>query len=572
MSYCLSLGIAFSVALWTAPGEPGPAGARTARPSTVEVPSSTILAQFGDLGGLLQAGSEGRSGRDRERQRRSGEQSGESHGPTIRITPPSTSHGEGGHSPIIPIPIPIPTRPTYPGYYPPYQPRPSYTPRPPTRVPSNMIPEQPPELVPPETNVVLVKPESNDFTKDLTFRPITAKELQAFKDQITKKNQELGEELKKLFAGNEPAIDQLLDLANNGKLDAKALQGFVAAFGGGLNVQQQLQATGLLKQLAFNNIALGVLLNVNINNLNISITNINLVNVNINVNVLGGAWIGFWGFPWWPWNYPIWLGPGIWWGPCVYCPYPYYNPNLTGADALGVPYSIADPVPDYPDTPVTSGILLANAGGAAVNYTLDGQPFSMPPDYRQTIARRSLVVAFDRGGSFGQAKYRVDEGWYKFTATDRGWELYKHTAKVTLDNTDNPFEFKYVLDNQRQSLPSGYQKEHTGKYPLVLRFDNGKGQTKQKVLEKGAFQIALSGEGTLDLFRPEDVTMPAPIAEMAKQADEQTKNIFAEPDKIPNLFGDATAGAKTLGPQPTTSPDAPPPPPPPGVPSLFGNE
>ena len=135
--------------------------------------------------------------------------------------------------------------------------------------------------------------------------------LEAFKDQISKKNQELGDELKKLFPGNDQAIDQLVDMANKGQLTAKTLQDFVNAFGGGLNVQQQLLATGLLKQLAFNNLALTALINVNINNLNINIANINLVNININVNVLGGGIGGFWGFPWWPWNFPVWLGPGV---------------------------------------------------------------------------------------------------------------------------------------------------------------------------------------------------------------------------------------------------------------------
>ena len=157
-----------------------------------------------------------------------------SHGPGH-----SPGHGEGGHSPIIPIPIPIPTRPPYTPYYPPpYYPKPSYTPRPyTTPVPPNTVPAQPQPPAEPEANVALVEPETNDFTKELTFRPITAKELAAFKDQITKKSEQLGDELKKLFQGNEQAIDELVALANSGKLTADALKKFVTAFGGGLALQ-----------------------------------------------------------------------------------------------------------------------------------------------------------------------------------------------------------------------------------------------------------------------------------------------------------------------------------------------
>jgi hypothetical protein len=580
MGCAIGLGIALSLAASSAPGST-PAGATQARPRSVEVPASTVLAQVGGVVRLLEGGSG-----ENPRRRRSGQGSTQpgsilvnpltvpSHGPS------SSDHGEGDHhhggGTIIPIPIPIPTRPPYrPGpYYPPYYPSPGYIPGPSTTIiPSNTLPPAAEQPVAPEANVVTVQPVKNDFLKDLGFRPITVKELAAFKGQITQKNQELADQLKDVFKNNPAAIQAiggLLASADAGKIDAAAIQQFVSQFGAGLDLAQQLKATSLLKQLVFNNIALGVLLNVNVNLLNINITNINLVNVNM--NVMAGVWIGYWGFPWWPWDYPVWLGPGVWWGPCAYCPYPYYNPNLCGADALGLPYAIAAPVPDYAGQIVTSGILLQNGGGVAVNYTLDGQQFTMQPDYRQTIARRRLVIAFDRGGSFGRARYGIDEGWYKFTATDRGWELYKQTAKVKLDNSGNPFSFNYVLDNQRQDLPPQYQQDLTGKYPLGLSFDNGRGEVKQKTLEKGTFKIALSGDGGLDLFRPDDVTLPAPVAEMAKQFEQETPNIFAKPETIPSLFGKTASTTAPPPSSPPPPPGTPPPPPAPGVPSLFGNE
>jgi len=309
---------------------------------------------------------------------------------------------------------------------------------------------------------------------------------------------------------------------------------------------------------------MAALLSVNFNNLNVNFAAINLFGVNINVNVMGGGvWVGYWGFPWWPWSYPVWLGPGMWWGPCAHCPYAYYNPNLIGVDACHFPYSLADPVPTYQGDVVRSGILLTNAGTSEVNYTVDGHQFAMKPSYQQPVARMKIVIAFDRGGSFGKAKYGIDQGWYKFTLTDKGWELYKHPVKVTINNGDNSFAFRYVLDNQRHTLEAGYEQEHTGVYPLELRFDNGRGEMERKIVEKGVFKVAVASDGGLDLFRPEDVTMPAPIAEMAKTYDDATKNIFAEPDKIPNLFGDTAVNTPATGPATPSGPS-------PSAPNLFG--
>jgi len=547
-----------SIALYAAPAESSEGGVESTETKTVDVGPPIQLAQF-NLGRILGGGSNRSSGRNRSGGGGEGSRSsrGGSGGITIPLIPGrSGGYGEGDdHRPstIIPIPIPIPTRRTYtqPRYYPP---RTTTTP--------NATPPPEPET-PPEPNLVIVKPEENDFLSSLDAKVITAEQVAAFQDQISKKTDELGGQLNELFGGNAEDVAKLIGLAKTGKLDSVGLRGFVLAAGAGLNLQQQLQATGLLRQVAFNNMAMAALLSVNFNNLNVNIGAVNLFGVNVNVNVMGGGvWVGYWGFPWWPWAYPVWLGPGMWWGPCA-CPCSYYNPHLIGVDANHLPYSLADPVPDYQGEVVRSGILLTNVGTSEVNYTIDGHPYSMQPDYRQPIARVKIVVAFDRGGSFGKGEYGIDQGWYKFTLTDKGWELYKHVAKVTINNGDNSFPFRYVLDNQRQTLQGGYQQEHTGAYPLELRFDNGRGQVKQKIVEKGVYRVAVASDGGLDLFRPENVTMPAPIAEMSKTYNDATKNIFAEPDKIPSLFGDTAVKSAPAGPTPPAGPS-------PGTPNLFG--
>ena len=564
MGSCSIFAVVLSVAV-SSPAESGVVGFRESAPEAVTTPAPTMLAQI-NLGRIL--GGRGGSGNTND----TDDEHGEIHTPPMTVMPNDHDHdhGQGNTGPTIKLPIPIPTRPTYthPPHYPrpDYPSRPNYTPRPEytpvpnlpprrttTTVPSNVVPTQPQVSVEPETNIVPIEPKPNNFLDSLDIKRITPEQVKAFLDQIAKKNLQLAEDLKKLFPGNDQAIDQLISSANAGKLDAQAVQRFLAILGGNLNLQLQLQATGFFKQLIFNNLAMKALLNVNLNLLNL---NINLVNVNLGV----GPWGGFWGFPQWPWKHPVWIGPGIWWGPCLRCVHPYYNPRLNGAAILGIPYSLVDPIPNFTGEIVTGGILLMNAGASPVNYTIDGRRSTMEPDYQQVIPHSRVTIAFDRGGSFGHARYGIDQGWYKFTATDRGWELYKHTAEITLDNSDNPFSFMYVLGNQRQTLQPGYRQKHTGVYPLELKFDNGKGQTTRKTLSEGDFKVAVGPSGGLELFRPEDVTMPAPIAEMSKKADESTSNIFVEPEKIPSLFGDTASAASPKPSEPVASP----------TPSLFG--
>lgn len=459
---------------------------------------------------------------------------------------------------------PWPGRKPRPEYYPrPYYPsRPQYTPAPEytpsstvTPVPSNVLPTQPETTLEPETNVVQVNPEPNNFLDDLGFKPITPQQVDAFQKQLTQQNKKLGDDLKKMFPGNDKLIDQLVAAANKGQLDVQDVQRLVATLGGNLNLPGQLQATGFIRQLVFNNLAMAALFNVNINLLNIINININIVGINV-----GGGWGGFWGFPHWPWKHPIWLGPGMWWGPCG-CAWPYYNPHLNGAAVMGVSYSNVAPVAGYQGNLVSSGILLTNIGGSKVNYTVSGKRYSLNPNYRQVIPRSQIMISFDRGGSFGNAKYGIDVGWYEFTPTKQGWELYENTAKITIDNTGNPFSFRYVLNNQQQALKPGYKQQHSSKYPLELKFDNGKGQITKKILGDGDFKVAVDTKGGLALFKPADVTTPAPIAQLSRKADSTTQNIFVRPEMIPNLFGDTTAGSTPASPSASGAP---------ATPSLFG--
>jgi hypothetical protein len=171
---------------------------------------------------------------------------------------------------------------------------------------------------------------------------------------------------------------------------------------------------------------------------------------------------------------------------------------------------VGAPVPDSGGKLVAGGTLLINGEEGQVNYNLNGHPYTMQAKYRQPLAGgKRWVVVFDRGGSFGEARYALSKGTYKFTLTDEGWTLYKHTFDVSIDNGQNPFEFRYLVNNEHQSLPSGHVNKHSSLYPLVVRFDNGKGQTKAKSIEGGSYEVAVTQENALDLFPEHAVAEPS---------------------------------------------------------------
>ncbi len=69
---------------------------------------------------------------------------------------------------------------------------------------------------------------------------------------------------------------------------------------------------------------------------------------------------------------------------------------------------------------------------AEVSYIIDGNEESTISSGEEHLLKQkgSYVVTFSRGESedgedFGDAKYRITEGVYHFTVTDRGWELFR---------------------------------------------------------------------------------------------------------------------------------------------------
>jgi hypothetical protein len=173
------------------------------------------------------------------------------------------------------------------------------------------------------------------------------------------------------------------------------------------------------------------------------------------------------------------------------------------AQAAGLSVGVGDPLPPGSGAGgVASGVLLTNDGSVAVNYTVNEQHFTLQPGYNQALPDGTTwTVAFDKGDSAGAARYGLASGTYAFTVKDKGWELYKKTYKISLDNSGNPQDFSYVVGDKPQTLAAGQAQELTANYPIVVRFDDGAGQVVARRLETGTVNVALTPDGkSLDLF------------------------------------------------------------------------
>jgi hypothetical protein len=172
-----------------------------------------------------------------------------------------------------------------------------------------------------------------------------------------------------------------------------------------------------------------------------------------------------------------------------------------------------------------------------VTYELLAQHFQSFPQGQEGI------ISFDKGTG-ETARYTVKEGSFDFRPTDKGWDLFKMTAKATIDNSANPSDFSFAIADKTYTIAAGETQELTGPYALAVRFDNGSGQLHEKRILKGSFKVAADGtRGTLDLFDEKDVPV-ASESEMpsgAEPGDPELQEMFAA---IPaGLLGPGSTGS-----------------------------
>ena len=193
--------------------------------------------------------------------------------------------------------------------------------------------------------------------------------------------------------------------------------------------------------------------------------------------------------------------------------------------ASGAPIGAGDPLTESTREEITSGVFLTNSAELPVSYVLNGtQEFAMQSTYRQILpGTTDWTIVFDRGDARGEARYDLD-GSYRFELTGDGWELYRTTFDITLDNSANAHEFHYVLNNKAHVVPAGESVDHNDLiYPPVVRFDNGDGTVRKKSLADGSYSVLLSGDGqSIEIF----------AADSGHQLDAAAVQIALEPTPL----------------------------------------
>ena len=74
--------------------------------------------------------------------------------------------------------------------------------------------------------------------------------------------------------------------------------------------------------------------------------------------------------------------------------------------------------------PVVITLVNPSSTRTSLNYTLGESQYVIAAGETATFEDGTQVITFDRGGSFGQARYTLEPGiTYKFVSTDNGWDL-----------------------------------------------------------------------------------------------------------------------------------------------------
>ena len=102
------------------------------------------------------------------------------------------------------------------------------------------------------------------------------------------------------------------------------------------------------------------------------------------------------------------------------------------------------------------GVAIRNNADETLSFTIDGSRTMRiePGETHRLTSKGQFMIAFDRGGDFGHARYNIREGTYEFTATDRGWELYRQKGDSSVVTNPVPRARTEVLRPQVEARTS----------------------------------------------------------------------------------------------------------------------
>lgn len=191
--------------------------------------------------------------------------------------------------------------------------------------------------------------------------------------------------------------------------------------------------------------------------------------------------------------------------------------------SVGLPYPSVNPLPNAaPEANYQGRILLLNPddNGGEIYYLLDNEEFSMQPGMLQDLEADAIEVRFNRGPGFGDARYTLRPGTFKFIVRDNGWELVRTKFEATLDNSANARDFHLLLDGETVTVPAGSQQVVTSDYPPVVEFDDGSGSdpVRKELADEETYTIGINDAGLWDLFPGDAVASGAAAQDLTQMA------------------------------------------------------
>ncbi|HVX12501.1 MAG TPA: hypothetical protein VHC22_15075 [Pirellulales bacterium] len=176
------------------------------------------------------------------------------------------------------------------------------------------------------------------------------------------------------------------------------------------------------------------------------------------------------------------------------------------AEALGLSVINDEPLADAEGSPQRSGTLIMNPRkhGETIRYVLNGEEYVMRPGTSQRLRTgQAWRIGYDRGGDSGLAEYSLTDGTYVWTPTDRGWQLYKQRYDLVIDNSRNPRDFHFVVNDEPLVVRAGHSRKISNAYPIAIEYDRGNGTERvTKIVNfSGNVEVGVNAEDNLlDLF------------------------------------------------------------------------
>ncbi|HVA48979.1 MAG TPA: hypothetical protein VNH11_21635 [Pirellulales bacterium] len=178
------------------------------------------------------------------------------------------------------------------------------------------------------------------------------------------------------------------------------------------------------------------------------------------------------------------------------------------AEALGLPVVNDDPLPDAEGAPQRSGTLIMNPRkyGETIRYVLNGEEYIMRPGTSQRLPTGwPWRIEYDRGANAGVAEYSLSDGTYVWTPTEHGWQLFKQRYDVTIDNTRNPKDFHFVVNDEPMMVRARHTRTVRNAYPIVIEYDRGNGShmASKAINFSGNVEVGINAEDNLSDMFPE---------------------------------------------------------------------